>query len=491
MDFDLDDPLGDLLSDDSNDSFFQITKKRSSNTQEKKSLQSGKHVPKVGDLFGIDAEPSESINEKTDKSLLQVSPARKAIRETNIASGSRSVTGASIAPPSNVNETTKSVIERQTLSNVGRQLSTNSRNSLGTSTPEQKNRNLTKTNSADDLLDELGFDPKNTKTVSGQKSNIFGDMLNIGDIAGNTNTSNITNTLTQKTSTESKSLLNNTSDDRIRSRESQKSANVDSGFSNNSNLLGMNTRQSSTDTRSNRTKSAATSKPLNTFDWLGLDKENEPIEKIAKELPPTNTNTNKQQQKQQAQISTTHTESLKQSEVNPAPCQMSTTLENITLNNSEQLVKESCSNESLIQSLHQQANQLQTSISMKQQENVLLDMHRKQKLLIEQQEKQFNDLIQRQNQRQIQLEEQIQQQQQQINSYINTLLQQSTVYSLSTTQTDQYQTIGHLNQQQIHHMELEADVKRLELEKIRLEDTLENIRATHDQEIELVKSSHK
>lgn len=485
MDFDLDDPLGDLLSDDSNDSFFQITKKGSERTREAKPFHTGKHSPKVGDLFGIDGEPPGPTNEKTDRSLPQLSPVSKVSEQTGTAPGSGTAAKASITSTTNFSEATKN--ENQTLSSIGRQPSTNSKNIV-----EATSSARTKSNSSVDLLDELGFNPKNTKAVSKPKSNIIDDMLNLGDIVGD---AHITSTLTQKTPAESR--LSNDADERLRSRGAHKSMNVESDLSNNSkslNLLGTIARQSSTDRRSNRVKGTI-SKPLSTFDWLGLGTENESANKITKEMQPISTDQQQQQQQQQTfepsqQAAPLYTQSAKQLDVNPtAPT--STMLDNNAVNSSSQLENRSRLDETLFQSLHQQANQLHTTISIKQQENVLVDMHRKQQSLIEQQERQFNDLIQRQSNRQMQLEQQIQQQQQQIHSYINTLLQQSTVYSIPPTQLEQCQTIGHMDQSQMHEVELEAEVKRLELEKIRLEDTLENIRSTHDQEMELVKGSHK
>lgn len=40
-------------------------------------------------------------------------------------------------------------------------------------------------------------------------------------------------------------------------------------------------------------------------------------------------------------------------------------------------------------------------------------------------------------------------------------------------------------------IELEAEIKRLELEKLRLEDVLESIQSTHNKELELLRASHK
>lgn len=64
MNLDLDDPLGDLLSDGSNDSFFGIEPaKKAAPKTEKKDEKAGER--KMEQLFGISEEKSEPIRPKT------------------------------------------------------------------------------------------------------------------------------------------------------------------------------------------------------------------------------------------------------------------------------------------------------------------------------------------------------------------------------------------------------------------------------------------
>lgn len=481
MDFDLDDPLGDLLSDDSNDSFFQITKKRSAKAQDANPLQSGKHTTKVGDLFGIGGGAPDTITENTEQSVRKESPARTAIRPTTAAAVSRTATAASVSS-TNVAETSKHMNPSQTQANVARQPSANSK----ASTPA---KHIAKSNSTDDLLGELGFDPKNSRAAARPKSNIIDDILNFGETVAD---ATATNTSTYRTPAESKS--SSIVEERPRLRGADKSMRSSKSL----DLLGTMARQSSMDGRSNRSKEAI-SKPLNAFDWLGLGTETAADDRPNKELPQASGSNQHQQQQQQQeqqlyapsqQVIASHTEPamlLKATATTPAPA----TLDNNTKNSSGRMETALRFDETIVQTLHQQANQLQTTISMKQQENVLIDMHRKQQSLIEQQERQFNDLIQRQSNRQMQLETQIEQQQQQIHSYINTLLQQPSIGGMPSTRLQRSLAAEPLDASQVDQVELKSDVKRLELDKLRLEDTLENIRSTHDQEMELVKGSHK
>lgn len=480
MDFDLDDPLGDLLSDDSNDSFFQITKKRSAKAQDANPLQSGKHTTKVGDLFGIGGGAPDTATENTEQSVRKESPARNAARPTIAAAVSRTATSASI-PSTHVAETSKHMNPSQTQANVARQASANSK----ASTPAKQ---IAKSNSTDDLLGELGFDPKNSKAAPRPKSNIIDDILNFGETVGD---ATATNPSTYRTPAESKS--SSIAEERPRLRGADKSVRSSKSL----DLLGTTmARQSSMDGRSNRAKEAI-SKPLNAFDWLGLGTDTAADDRPNKETPQASGSSQHQQQQQEQQsyepnqhVVATHTEPailLNATATTPAPA----TLDNNPKNTSGKMETALRFDETIVHTLHQQANQLQTTISMKQQENVLIDMHRKQQSLIEQQEQQFNDLIQRQSNRQMQLEAQIEQQQQQIHSYINTLLQQPSIGAMPSTRLERGQAAEHLDASQVHQVELKSDVRRLELEKLRLEDTLENIRSTHDQEMELVKGSHK
>lgn len=74
--------------------------------------------------------------------------------------------------------------------------------------------------------------------------------------------------------------------------------------------------------------------------------------------------------------------------------------------------------------MQQQETQLLVAAQMRQQETALVDMQRRQHVMLQQQEQHFNALLQKQLQRQQQLEENIRGQQERINAHINVLMQQ-------------------------------------------------------------------
>jgi hypothetical protein len=137
MSFDLDDPLGDLLSDGSNDSFFGSANKKSvkskvekpQTTQEKAKTESAKPIVsrqnKMENLFGIDLMNETQLNESTVKPVeIKVNtPMKKPVK---------------------------------------------------TATP--RSQTPIKTDDIDDD-DDLGFDPKNLKST--KSGNILNDLLGV------------------------------------------------------------------------------------------------------------------------------------------------------------------------------------------------------------------------------------------------------------------------------------------------------------------------
>lgn len=475
MDFDLDDPLGDLLSDDSNDSFFRTAKKKSSQSKASKHDDT-KHTTKVADLFGI-AGPSQptvetsdqiisratKISETTEHTIGSLSP-----RKSNSINSTSHLQSAHIAKESTENQATSKVLPQASAKS----------NSFDASVPT---KNVFKVNSSDDLLDELGFDPKNPiPTIPKKKSNIIDDILNFSKNTIDSDTNKAHMATTRKSNSGVEDAWPVRGPDTNRSIE----ANTTSA---SKNLLGTLPRQTSTESRSNRPKRA----PSASIDWLGLSLDDETTDKQAPtkstiEIIQTNTSNPYEPSKTSTATNIQPVTQTQPSPTNVVEPALITTTDTIKLKAGVQ------SDERIVQSLQQQTNQLQTAISMKQQENALIDMQRKQHILIEQQEKQFNELMLRQSNRQVQLEAQIQQQQQQIHSYINMLMQQPSVgISPIILEKSSHQAASDPDSLQLGRIELENEVKRLELEKLRLEDTLENVRATHDQESELIRSSHR
>lgn len=476
MDFDLDDPLRDLLSDDSNDSFFEDRKKRSPPSKDTKQT-------KVSELFGIGGSSKPSVPRESNTSDVKEPT-------TQLPDRRESTSAASTTQIHEIQSSTKGANEANTT--LIRPASAKSNHLFGspaTAKPLQKA-------GADDLLDELGFDPKNPRAAPKKKANIIDDILNFSKIAvePNTTSASIPTKKPPAISTPTKkppAIL----DERRASRTVESSKPIESSATMASSkpldLFGSMTRQTSTEGRGSRSK--GTLKQSASIDWLGLGADKDPIEKqpVAKRSTEIVQPTGPSQPTQVQQVIVPKSEPLQQIQANTTEIPKSIAV-NSSVDYTDKLETGLRSDERVVQSLQHQANQLQTTISIRQQESALIDMQSKQQSLIDQQEKQFNELVQRQCSRQLQLESQIQQQQQQINSYINALMQQPNIQAVSLKPLESSR--GAADNGDIvpsSRVELETEVKRLELEKLRLEDTLENVRGIYDQEMELVRTSHK
>ncbi|XP_004522466.1 trichohyalin isoform X1 [Ceratitis capitata] len=188
--------------------------------------------------------------------------------------------------------------------------------------------------------------------------------------------------------------------------------------------------------------------------------------------------------------------------------------------------------------LQQQESQLALATQMKAQERALLEMQRKQETLLQQQERQFQALMEQQLQRQQQMEEHIKMQQQRISTHIQLLMSQPAMLPTmplpaSTAAAVAFDNLGERlgspdgtpeksedvrgTLEQRHgksrshsgsrsnshgrpsspsdgimvHVQLEADNKRLELEKLRLEELVANQKVNYEREIELIERSYK
>lgn len=494
MDFDLDDPLGDLLSDGSNDSFFGTSKK----TEPKKSTKSAsqptsdaKSKSKVADLFGIDSEITEKPIETEFKANLSATQRRTSSELKKSTNKEES----SVGQQQSVKPSTPSRVTSST---------TPTRDAIGKAAMEPKKRE-TRFDDSDDFLNELGFDPKHPKgsMTSAKKSNILDDILNFSrsDPVANATTTAIAApkpVLSDADKKVSKPAESNPSTNRY-SPSLGRTRNLPRSGSGGSigDPLGLFSKQEPkkeevaiTSTRSKSKKSAV--------DWLGLDAENDtkpetifPIANEAKPEKPIQNTTIEPTNIPAANIPSTNLPANVPAvpTANVAAADLSTSL---NLINRAALEKEQA-----LQSLQHQETQLRIATQMKQQENMLHDMQSKQQTLIKQQENQFNQLLRRQIDRQNQLETQIHQQQEQINAYIGVLMNQPSIGMVGTIKmpdnddsAEPRQSDGETSHRE-HFIELEADVKRLELEKLRLEDTLQSIQTAHEQELELLHTSHK
>ena len=149
---------------------------------------------------------------------------------------------------------------------------------------------------------------------------------------------------------------------------------------------------------------------------------------------------------------------------------------------------------SSLQNLKQQEFQLMVASQMKTQENVLLDMKHKQQELLHQQEMQFNDLLKKQIFRQSELEDIIKQQQERINTHIQVLMtsQANAPYMDNRFIPEKPQKTEFADEENpIEKIELEGELKKLEMEKLRLEDLLSNVNDNHEKEIVMIERSYK
>lgn len=512
MDFDLDDPLGDLLSDGSNDSFFGTSKKPIEKTKSSTSSTTDvKSKAKVANLFGID---EKTTNVNTVKSNIDIKPTQSTFQslDTKNVIKNEEIVNNPMNNRSAVKQSTPIKNETQSLASDV--------NARGSETdrimnePMKSLKKETRFDESDDFLNELGFDPKHPKGNIGKKSNILDDILNFSKPEQLTKTAS---TPPSKPSTandmrNSKPIENNPTTNRY-SPSLGRPRNLRSGSTSTADPLGLFTTPTKNKTvdRKNEeilTPSKTKSKPAkkSTVDWLGLNDDSDEIQKESTELP---TNTSEAQVESikppsTLNVNTTASGTVETETVSVNPSTMSMiTVNPITATVSSNLnlmTMASMEKEQALHSLQQQQTQLRVAAQMKQQENILHDMHVKQQALIKQQENQFNDLLQRQITRQNQLEAHIQQQQDQINAYINVLMNQPSVGLPSTSTTtklssNDFDEVSRQNDEidasRQHVIELEADVKRLELEKLRLEDTLQSIQTSHEQELELLHASHK
>lgn len=469
MDFDLDDPLGDLLSDDSNGSFFGGTTTKKTNLTAKDKVATTNPKAKMADLFGVD---SETINEK-------------------------------VTPPSH--DTATKISSSNSGTAIQNLPSDQAKKPIKPITPIVQPKKAAKKeinfDDSDDILQELGFDAKHPRTPTGntRKTNIIDDLLEFSKSSREVSKSNAPKNSPAQTvfpaekSAETTAYRQSPSLGRPRTAtrtNAEYSANDPLGFF--STPTEKLTPAKTEDPPPAKQKSNKTG----AVDWLGINMDKE----IAVDSLVTATNAQTQPAKMaKNETNTAAGESYELSAAVQPKFDPPTNL----AQNFQQLDFTTVHNEGALQSLKQQENQLRMVSQMKQQESVLVEMNTKQKALLEQQERQFNELLQRQIRRQAALEESIQRQQEQIGSYMNILLSQPAVALPMRAQNPEDQmtkAAGDTNHESINGkqlqskceiIELESEVRRLELEKLRLEDILQSVRTNHEQELDLIETSHK
>lgn len=521
MDFDLDDPLGDLLSDGSNDSFFGATKKKldASKSSTQSSGDTKTKSAKVADLFGIDSKKSEESLKITSKPSSDSNPVPN---QSFLTSNSKKIADEEDSAVGST-KTLRQSIKRSTTERSTQQVSAIGTEELNrmkiASTQNQSTKKDTQFDDSDDFLNELGFDPKHPKgnVIGGKKTNILDDILNFtkpesivtpksSSPALKPNPSDGDRNSSQATDIHQTSNRYSPSSRRARNLPRSGSSDADAFGIFSSPLKQKNKIQETKKTDTFET-SIKRQKPAKkpTVDWLGLDSENEikssanisasvQLEKVSTQTEqPTNFDDST---KLKAISSSTVSRTNDTSNVGLPIETMTLTPTNTIQANLNMINVTSLEQEKVLQSLKQQEMHLRIAAQMKQQESVLHDMHAKQQMLINQQESQLNDLFRRQVDRQNQLETQLQQQQEKINSYINMLMSQTNVGFIATTKfaesdemTETEKSEHDISRQNL--IKLEAEVKRLEVEKIRLEDILQSVTSSHEQELELLHISHK
>ena len=456
MNYDLDDPLGDLLSDDgSSESLFESKRTKNTAASEKPPTKL-----KMENLFGMSADNSKHTSES-----LKPVPTLATVDSSGPSSLKKEIP-----------KTAKTEI-------------------IPTKTVPKKKEIVFADDGDDDIFADLGFDPKKPK--ASKKSNILDDLLGLNEPKSVVATPLSVPSQPAKTATQSRpttgKLSRESTFDKVDTNEAT------SGYAASS----INRPKTTTTPTTTRRKSSGTTlnDPLGIFssnapsaesipettmakkaasvDWLGLNSN------ISKSVPVT--------------ISTaTKTESVPNITVfkqPPITQQTPTAVSNIFKPNLDQSAElfaaSNIGTENSISNMKHQETQLIIATQMKNQEQALIEMQRKQQDLLNQQEQHFNNLLQKQVQRQSMLEQNIQRQQERINSHIHLLMAQPPTLSASMNSIADGSKEENGTLDKILEVELRADIKGLELEKLRLEDLLQNVKANHDQELELLETSHK
>lgn len=433
MDFNVDDPLGDLLSDGSDDSFFASKPKTTTAQKDVKTTAAPAATKsKMENLFGI-KEPTPTSGPNSLGIIKTPTQPRNAVPSED-------------KPKPAARQIPKKEISFE---------------------------------ADDDIFADLGFDPKKPKAGT-KKSNILDDLLGLNEPKASTKPPITVKPVTptaNRTSAMSRQSTFDKPNDPL----------DEPGYAPTNRLKTPTTKRKSDAKISDPlgffsssiepTTKPQTPKPVKkanaTADWLGIDTPAQPDSSnvTVEPLPIIQ----------------------KQTTLTIAPVEK--VLQQSNLTQSAPMIA-SIGSEASLHSLQQHETQLMVAVQMKNQELALIDMQRKQHELLSQQEHNFNELMQKQVQRQTALEQNIQWQQERINSHIQRLMTPTTnsipvPFQAAPSSDQKTDTVAVTNNPVITEIELKAEVKQLELDKIRLEDVFHSIKTNHDQEIELLEQSHK
>uniref|UniRef100_A0A182PI42 Fas-binding factor 1 C-terminal domain-containing protein n=1 Tax=Anopheles epiroticus TaxID=199890 RepID=A0A182PI42_9DIPT len=505
MNFDLDDPLEGLLSDGSNDSLF-------GNEVPKKSDKSTK-PSKMEDLFGI----------KTDVTKRASVP--KISEQPTIANEKLQPASLDYMKPSS---TTAQQPSSLTSVQARKPDPTTSKPTGGNkpSTPQKKEISF----DDNDLLADLGFDPKKPKS----KSTVLDDILG-GPLTATTKEippksimakprKSLTATMEEpQTTSKPVSRQSTETSDNPQPESSVMGSYTPTG--NNAPGIGIAAK------RSSRRKSSVSmlNDPLGLFsttteekgprtdvkqtkkagaNWLGLNddpvpSESDPVPATVLTKPsdsiPVKAPAVPIPQSQEVALDVSAAVPLNsENPTTPMPTlQHQLTVPNPqVISNTIQFVDMEAQN--ALAALQQQEIQLSIAGQMKNQEKALMEMQQKQQAILKRQEAQFNELLQKQMDRHSALEDVLAKQQQRINANIQLIMSQPVAITT-------HPPLDHRNKSEhtefdprqgnepnpIERVELQTDVKRLEMEKLRLEDMVANLAANHEQELSILESSYK
>ncbi|KFB44177.1 hypothetical protein ZHAS_00012022 [Anopheles sinensis] len=510
MNFDLDDPLEGLLSDGSNDSLF-------GNETAKKATKPTK-PSKMEDLFGIKS------NEATKGSTGAKSAEPGTSSIDKIQPVSLDYTKPSTSSQQQQPSSLSSVPSKKPETPIRKQEPTAA--AMKPSTPQKKEISF----DDGDLLSDLGFDPKKPKS----KSSILDDILG-GSLVASTKEVPAKSVLAKPRHSLTTTMAESSTVGKTISRQSTEtsdnqppeSGGVMGAYAPSGAALPRRSgrRQSSVSTLNdplglfaptNEDKSARReSKQLGKksgADWLGLNEdsasiETDPVLTVPVTKQPEKSASNVSQAAvvktqevipdQPAQVAPKQPEAVKpQPPVVPPIVTDPIVTVAQPFTTSLQIVEAETQNAMV--AMQQQEFQLSIAGQMKNQEHALLDMQQKQQAILRRQEAQFNELLQKQMQRHSALEDMLTKQQQRINANIQLIMSQPA--TMATTSFPEHQIPRNAPEKAPEEsteedpyakVELQTDVKRLEMEKLRLEDLLSNLTANHEQELSLLESSYK
>lgn len=475
MDFNLDDPLEDLLSDNaSEDSFSNFLAKKPPSAQPDKS--------KVDTLFGI---PGRS------------DPPGPAVAKP-----------PPIAP---IQSPTPIIKKTEPLAKTEPPIS---------KTPPAKKEITFDDN--DDIFSDLGFDPKKPKAANRKSTNILDDLLGISEARPPAKTAVLPAAAPRPATTASASSSRTVTEAVSRPPLSKQSTFDRNDVEKADDMAGARSsgyapslsrprtatsskRNSATDkindplgffsspakqSDERRSEPRASAKSATSLDWLGLGNQQE------SEAPAAHPE----------KVASTVFSQPSQSTIYQQPSSNNLPLANIfkpNLSQTAQLFANvNADSDVAMQHLNQQESQLQVAQHMRQQEAALVDLQRRQQDMLQHQEQHFNALLQKQLQRQGVLDDNIRMQQERINSHLNMLMQQPTTASAafepnrggSAVDTDM--AGGSLDElikgaSAETMVELRVDNKRLQMENLRLSDLCEHTKENHEKELDLLETSHR